>query len=78
MHPLLPNLSEMPMDELQKKFSDLQARMNSAYRFGRSDQVYQLQLIMQGYNEEIQRRNQKELEQLEKNSKNFKNIIDIQ
>lgn len=78
MHPLLPDLSEMPMDELQKKFSDLQARMNSAYRFGRSDQVYQLQLIMQGYNEEIQRRNQKELEQLEKNSKNFKNIIDIQ
>jgi hypothetical protein len=78
MHPLLPNLAEIATDELHKKFSDLQTRLNSAYRFGRSDQVYQLQLLLQGYNEEIQRRNQKELENLEKNSKNFKNIIDIQ
>lgn len=77
MHPLMPNLSEMPMDELQKKFSDLQTRLNVAFRFGRTDQVYQLQLLLQGYQEEVQRRNQKELEQLEKNSKNFKNIIDI-
>lgn len=77
MHPLLPNLSEMPMDELQKKYSDLQNRMSTAYRFGHGDQVYQLQLLLQGYQEEIQRRNAKELEALEKNSKNFKNIIDI-
>jgi hypothetical protein len=67
----------MPMDELQKKYSDLQNRMSTAYRFGRGDQVYQLQLLLQGYQEEIQRRNAKELEALEKNSKNFKNIIDI-
>ena len=65
------------MDELQKKFSDLQGRLNSAFRFGRAEQVYQLQLFIQGYQEEIARRNQKELEQLEKNSKSFKNIIDI-
>lgn len=77
MHPLMPDLSEMPMDELQKKFSDLQNRLNSAFRFGRTDQVYQLQLILQGYQEEISNRNRKELEALEKNSKNFKNIIDI-
>ena len=73
----MPDLSEMPMDELQKKFSDLQNRLNSAFRFGRTDQVYQLQLILQGYQEEISNRNRKELEALEKNSKNFKNIIDI-
>jgi len=34
--------------------------------------------MMQGYQEEISLRNQKALEEMEKNSKQFKNIIDIQ
>jgi hypothetical protein len=32
---------------------------------------------MQDYQEEIQNRNRKTLEEMEKNSKNFKNVIDI-
>jgi hypothetical protein len=40
--------------------------------------VGQLQLLMQDYQEEMSNRNRKALEEMEKNSKNFKNIIDIQ
>ena len=60
------------------KYGDLLKRMTTAYRLGSSDMVYQLQMIMEDFQVEIQRRNQVALEELEKNSKQFKNIIDIQ
>jgi hypothetical protein len=77
-HPLTPDLSKLSMDELNKKYGDLLSRITFAYRMGNSDMVYQLQLLMDDYQNEIQVRNAKALEEMEKNSKNFKNIIDIQ
>jgi hypothetical protein len=78
MHPLSPNLSEMPLDELVKKQGDLITRLNSAYRMGRPDIVQQLQMLLGDYQNEIGVRNQRQLDEMQKNSKNFKNIIDIQ
>lgn len=78
MHPLSPNLSEMPLDELVKKQGDLITRLNSAYRMGRPDIVQQLQMLLGDYQTEIGVRNQRQLDEMQKNSKNFKNIIDIQ
>lgn len=78
MHPLTPDLSKLTIDELNTKFSELQKRVMMAYRWGNSDMVYQLQLLMGDYQAEIQVRNQKVLEEMQKNSKQFKNIIDIQ
>jgi hypothetical protein len=77
-HPLAPDLTKLTTDELNKKYSDLLSRITYAYRIGQSDMVAQLQMLMQDYQEEINRRNAKALEDMEKNSKNFKNIIDIQ
>ena len=77
-HPLAPNLSEMPMDELTKKHAELVTRLNQAYRFGSGGTVPQLQMLMSHYDQEVQRRHAQHLEELQKNSKNFKNIIDIQ
>lgn len=76
-HPLAPNLSEMPLDELNKKHAELITRLNQAYRFGPSGAIQQLQMLQFHYQEEIQRRNAQQLEEMQKNSKNFKNIIDI-
>ena len=78
MHPLAPDLSKVSMDELTKKYGDLLKRVTAAYRWGNADMVAQLQMLMQDYQNEMQLRNQKALEDMEKNSKNFKNIIDIQ
>jgi hypothetical protein len=77
-HPLTPDLSKLSTDELTKKLSDLQGRLMYAYRIGQPDMVGQLQLLLQDYQEEMSNRNRKALEEMEKNSKQFKNIIDIQ
>jgi hypothetical protein len=78
MHPLTPDLSKLNLDELNNKYNDLSNRINFAYRIGNADMIYQLQMLMQDYQMEIQTRNRKALEEMEKNSKQFKNIIDIQ
>jgi hypothetical protein len=76
-HPLAPNLTELTNEELNKKYNDLVTRMNQAYRWGNPGMVGQLQMLMQDYQEELANRSRKALEEMEKNSKNFKNIIDI-
>ena len=77
-HPLTPDLSKLTVDELNNKYGELLKRTTAAYRMGNSDMVYQLQLLMEDYQNEIQVRNAKALQDMEKQSKQFKNIIDIQ
>jgi hypothetical protein len=77
-HPLTPDLSKLTMEEVNSKYNELTKRINYAFRIGQADMVGQLQLLMQDYYEEIQNRSRKQLEEMEKNSKQFKNIIDIQ
>lgn len=76
-HPLAPNLKELSTEELYKKFNDLQARYTQAYRFGPVSVMGQLQMLINDYQVEIGNRQAKQLEEMEKNSKNFKGIIDI-
>jgi hypothetical protein len=77
-HPLTPDLSKLSMEELTKKHSELLNRITVAYRWGNADMVGQLQMLMQDYTGEMQERNNKALDEMQKNSKQFKNIIDIQ
>lgn len=77
MHPLAPDLSGLTDDELHKKRAELQNRMMFAYRMGHGDVIGQIQMLVGDYEMEIQRRNQKMLDDLQKNNKNFKDKIDI-
>jgi hypothetical protein len=78
MHPLTPDLTKLTIEELTNKHSDLLKRITYAYRIGQADMVQQLQMLMDDYQAELTLRNQKQLEEMQKSSKNFKNIIDIQ
>jgi hypothetical protein len=78
MHPLTPDLTKLTIEELTNKHSDLLKRITYAYRIGQMDMVQQLQMLMDDYQTELNLRNQKQLEEMQKSSKNFKNIIDIQ
>jgi hypothetical protein len=78
MHPLAPDLTKLTDDDLHKKRAELQNRLAFGYRMGHSDLIGQLHLLIQDYDAEIQTRNQKMMDQLQKNSKNFGNIINIQ
>jgi hypothetical protein len=77
MHPLGPDLTGLTDEELHKKFGELQKRFNQAYRFGPQSIIPQLQMLMQDYQMEIGIRNQKQMAELDKNSKGPKGIIDI-
>jgi hypothetical protein len=81
MHPLAPSLHELSMDELTTKYSELQKRMNQAYRFGPQSIIPQIQLMMEHYQAELNERNRKQLEDMNKKAndtgKGYKGIIDI-
>lgn len=77
MHPLGPDLTGLSDDELHTKYSELQKRFGQAYRFGPQSIIPQLQMLMQDYQSEISLRNQKQMEELNKNSKGPKGIVDI-
>jgi hypothetical protein len=77
MHPLGTDLSSLSDDELHQKYSDLQRRFGQAYRFGPQSIIPQIQMLMQDYQYEIGIRNQKLMDEMNKNSKGPKGIIDI-
>lgn len=77
MHPLGSNLSELSDDELQKKYGDLQKRWAQAYKFGPAGVIPQLQMLIEDYQYEIQTRGRKQMEEMMKNQKGPKGIIDI-
>jgi quinol monooxygenase YgiN len=78
MHPLTPDLAGLSLEELTNKHSELLKKMTMAYRWGNPDMVQQLQMLLEDYQNELNLRNQKQLEEMQKASKQFKNIIDIQ
>jgi hypothetical protein len=76
-HPLAPDLSQLSQEELASKYNDLMSRMNQAYRIGPVGMIPQMQMLLQDYREELGRRQQQQLEEMEKTGSSFKNIIDI-
>jgi hypothetical protein len=77
-HPLTPDLTKLSAEELNSKYNELLKRITYAYRIGQGDMVGQLQMLMQDYQLELQERDRRAMEEMEKNSKGFKGIIDIQ
>lgn len=82
MHPLAPDLNSLKDEELHTKMAELQKRMTQCYKFGPVQIIPQLQMLMQDYQDEINRRNQQTMAELTKKSdkgnKGFTTIVDIQ
>jgi hypothetical protein len=77
-HPLQGSYVDLSDEELTKKISDLNSKIGIAWHMrSNSDVMTQMQMLMNGLQEEQGRRNAARLEEMEKNSKNFKNIIEI-
>lgn len=81
MHPLLPDLSALTDDEVYKKYEELNKRYTQAFRYGPVSIIPQIQTLLQDYQAEINRRQQKMIQSMEeranKDGKGFKNRIDI-
>lgn len=80
MHPLSPDLTQLSDVDLHKKHGELVSRLTQAYRIGPYSIVPQLQLLLDDYNSEIRRRNDKAMEEMMKKSqgRGMGGIIDIQ
>ena len=73
MHPLTPDLSGVSTEDLYKKQTELTNKLMFSYRMGQSDLVQQIQLLLDDYRMELEKRNR---EMLDKNSP-YKDKIDI-
>lgn len=77
MHPLAPDLTSLSDDDLHKKRGELQQKLVFAYRMGQTNLIMQMQLLLEDYMVEIQKRNQKMLDDATKSGRNFQDKIDI-
>ena len=77
MHPLAPDLTELKDDELVKKISELSQRLSQSYRYGHGALAQQIHMLLEDYQAELGRRQQKQLEEMLSKNKQFKDIIDI-
>jgi hypothetical protein len=77
MHPLTPDLTGLTDEELHKRHSDLQNKLMFSYRMGQSELVGQMQLVLEDYAMEVQRRNQKAFDDAAKSGKNYQDKINI-
>lgn len=76
-HPLAPDLSQLTESQLHERYNELMSKMNQAYRFGPSSAIPQMQLMQAHFQEEIQKRHIKQLEEIQSKTKDFNKIIDI-
>jgi hypothetical protein len=56
IHPFLPDLSSMSLEELQEKSSTLTQNLTFAYRMGNTALIQQVTMILEGYRTEISKR----------------------
>lgn len=78
MHPLTPDLSTLSDEELAKKVQDLSRRLNQAWSSGNGQLLQQVQMMLEDYQEELNKRQRKMMEDLSKKAgRDFDDIIDI-
>jgi hypothetical protein len=56
IHPFMPDLSTKSMDDLQTTMSDLTGKLTFAYRTSNTALIGQLQMVIEGYKAEINKR----------------------
>ena len=76
-HPLAEDLTQLSDADLSKKYNELSSKLAQAYRFGQSAMVGQIQLLLQDYQNELNARQRKQLDDMMSKSDKFNKIIDI-
>ena len=66
MHPLTNDLTTLTDQELLNKINEIQTKISMSYRMGNTQLITQLQMIYEDYLFENQKRQQKILDELQK------------
>lgn len=79
MHPLTTDLSKLNDKDLGDKIGELQKKLGLSLRMGNMYLSSQIQMMLEDYQFEYQKRADKQLEELiKKSGKQFKDIINIE
>lgn len=55
-HPLIPNLNDLSMDQLQEKIAELTRKVGMAHRMGNAQLRYQVQMALDTYQNKYRER----------------------
>ena len=55
-HPFISDLSDKSLEELQSTITDLQGKLNFAFRMGNSAMISQLRMVIESYQTESAKR----------------------
>jgi hypothetical protein len=77
MHPLTPNLADLNDNDLNDKFRELSNKLNTAYRMGNPALVQQIQMMLEDYQLEVSRRQQKAYDEMINKGGMFDGIIKV-
>jgi len=77
MHPLIDKLDGLSNEEVQKKHGEIMQKLNQAYGMNNQQMIQQLNMIMESYQEELNKRNKKMFDDLAGKDDKFKDLIDI-
>ena len=76
-HPLINNLDEFTVDELQSKISELNRKLGYASRMGNAQLGYQIRLALDSYTAKYQEKMAKIYSDNNKNNPDFSDKINI-
>jgi len=51
-HPFITDLSNLSLEELQNKITDLNNKLNFAYRTGKGPMIHQINMVIESYRAE--------------------------
>jgi len=71
-HPFISDLSDKSLEELQSTITDLQGKLNFAFRMGNSAMISQLRMVIESYQTESAKR----LDELYK-KQNLKSSVNV-
>ena len=76
-HPLIPNIDNLTLEELQSKVSELTKKLGMAHRMGNAQLRGQVQMALETYQNKYREKQQAQWDAAKKNGPDFSDKIDI-
>ena len=76
-HPLINNIDDLSLEDLQTKISDLSKKLGIAHRSGNAALRQQVQMALETFQNKYKEKQQKIWDQAKQNGQDFSNKIDI-
>jgi hypothetical protein len=76
-HPLISNIDDLSLEELQEKITDLTRKVGIAHRMGNAQLRYQVEMALETYSNKFREKQQAAYDAASKQGPDFSDRIDI-